>query len=199
MHGRYYGNWLVASAKRYTLNITVQQNEFSLRSEYEISTAGCIYTAQEKFLSWHDKITLMKPRGEVLARIKSRFPFLGSRYDFELSDGKVYRFWCEKLWKRVFACDGNNERYRHYEHKGLNYSVFQDDNQIAAFSKNRYKIGKGDQYEIRMNDDANFVIIVCLALTVDSSEYDDDTASFTVDVGNIGPEDRPFDESWEPN
>jgi hypothetical protein len=50
-----------------------------------------------------------------------------------------------------------------------------------------------------MNDDANLIIIVCLALTVDVSEYEGDTASVTFDVGNIGPEERAFDESWEPD
>lgn len=142
---------------------------------------------------------LTGPNGQVMARIKGRFSFFRSKHDFELSDGKVYRFECEKLWKRVFVCARDNERYYLYEHKGLNYSIFQGDSQIAAFTKNRFKIGKGDRYEIRMNDDANLVIVVCLALTLDASENEDDAATVTIDFGNIGPEEKPFDESWEPN
>jgi uncharacterized protein YxjI len=179
------------------VNITVQQREFSIRSEYEITTPSCIYSAQKKLFSWRDKIQILAPHGRVLARIRGRFSFFRSRYDFELSDGKVYRFWCEKLWKPVFVCERDDECYRLYEHKGLNYSVFRNDSQIAAFSKNRVNVGKGDQYEIRMNDDASLIIVICLALTVDASENEDDTASVTFDFGNVGPKDRPFDKSWE--
>jgi hypothetical protein len=49
-----------------------------------------------------------------------------------------------------------------------------------------------------MNDDANLLVVICLALTVDASENEGDTASVTYDFGNIGPEDRSFDKSWEP-
>jgi len=50
-----------------------------------------------------------------------------------------------------------------------------------------------------MNDDANLIIVICLALTVDASENEDDAATVTFDFGNIGPEDRPCDKSWEPS
>jgi uncharacterized protein YxjI len=181
------------------MNFTVQEREFSIRSEYEISTPGCTYFAQKKFFSFLDKIKLMGPRDQVLARIESRFSFFRCRYDFELPDGKTYFFRREKFWKGVFVCEGPEESFRLYQHKGLNYSIFQNDSQIAAFNKNRVKVGKGDRYEIRMNDDANLIIVICLVLTVDASENEGDTATVTFDFGNIGPEDRPFDNSWEPS
>ena len=45
-----------------------------------------------------------------------------------------------------------------------------------------------------MNDDASLVIVICLALTVDDSEKEDDDATVTYDLGNIA-EDRQFDRS----
>jgi uncharacterized protein YxjI len=182
-----------------TVNITVQQREFSIRSEYEISAPGCIYFAQKKFFSWRDKIKLTGPRGQVLARIIGRLSLFRSRYDFELADGRTYHFWRKKFWKGVFLCESSDDSFTLYEHKGLNYSIFQNNSQVAAFSKNRVKIGDGDRYEILMNDDANLVVVICLALIVDASENEGDTASVTYDFGNIGPEDRPFDRSWEPS
>jgi uncharacterized protein YxjI len=181
------------------VNISVQQREFSLRSEYEISTPGRIYLAEKKFFSWRDKIKLMGPRDQIMARIIGRFSFFRSKYDLELTDGRTYHFWKEKIWKGVFLCEGSNESFTLYEHKGLNYSIFQNNSQIAAFNKNRVKIGNGDRYEIRMNDDANLIVVICLALVVDASENEGDSASVTYDFGNIGPEDRPFDRSWEPS
>ncbi len=50
-----------------------------------------------------------------------------------------------------------------------------------------------NQDEIRPNDDADLVVVICLALSVDASENQDDMASVTFDFGNIGPEDRPFE------
>lgn len=124
-----------------------------------------------------------------MAKIKSRFSFWRSEYDFELADGSVYYFHCEKVWKRVFVCESDKERFHQYEHKGLNYSIFQN-SQIASFSRNSLKIGKGDEYEIRMNDDANLVVVICLARIIDSAENKDNDATVTYDFGNVGPEDR---------
>jgi hypothetical protein len=98
------------------------------------------------------------------------------------------------------VCENSEESFRLYQHKRLNYSIFQNDSQIAAFSKNRVKIGGTDRYEIRMNDDANFVAIICMALVIDCGELEDETAgTVTIDLGSLGPEERPFDPLWEPS
>ena len=180
------------------MDITIQQDAISLRSEYEITTPGCIYIAQKKFFSWGDKIKIFGPRDRLVARIRSRMSFFRKRYDFELADGLIYRFRQEKLWTGVYACEGANDRYVLYEHRGLNYSVFQNDSQIAAFTKNGFKIGNGDRYKIQINDDANVVIVICLALTIDASENENIATTLTYDFGQIGPEARPFDKSWKP-
>ena len=181
------------------MNFTIEQRRFTLRSEYDISGPGCNYYAQKKFFSFLDKLKLLAGNRDIVARVKSRFYLFRPKYVFELSDGTLYRFECVKLWKGVSKCEGNGERYWLYEHEGLRCSIFQDNRQIAAFTKNRVKIGKGDQYHIRMNADANIVIVICLALTVDLTENERDEASVTFDFGNIGPEEKPFDESWEPS
>jgi hypothetical protein len=33
---------------------------------------------------------------------------------------------------------------------------------------------------------------------VNTADNDDNQATINIDFGNIGPEDRPFDQSWEP-
>jgi hypothetical protein len=87
--------------------------------------------------------------------------------------------------------------FRLYSHKGLNYSVFQNDVQIAAFTKNRIVVGKGNQYDLRINRDANGIVVICMVLALNTSENSDDT-TVTYDFGNVGPEAKPFDNSWEP-
>src|SRR5258708_33830510 len=106
------------------MNVAVQEHAFSMRCEYEISTPGCIYSAQKKFFSFRDKITLRGPRGQELARINSRFSFFRCRYDFELSEGKIYLFWREKFWKRGLLCENADATVRLYDTQGINYYVF---------------------------------------------------------------------------
>jgi hypothetical protein len=74
----------------------------------------------------------------------------------------------------------------------------QNKTQVAAFSKNAVTIGSGDQYEIRVNDDANLMVVICIVLAIDLSENEGNNTSITYHFGNIGREDRPFDKTWEP-
>jgi len=181
------------------MNISVQQRVFVFGSEYEIETPACIYFAKKESFFRRDKIRLFAPGSRLLATIRGHF-FFRPKYDIKLADGKIYHFWCAKFWKGVFVFENSEESYRLYQHKRLNYSIFQKDSQIASFSRNRVKIGGTDQYEIRMNDDANLVAIICMALVIDCSELEDETAgTVTVDLGSLGPEERPFDPSWEPS
>jgi uncharacterized protein YxjI len=181
--------------------ITIQQSEFSWRSEYEIETPSCIYSAiaQKKLLSFSGQVKLFAPRERLVATIRRYFSPFRSKYDFELTDGGIYSFCCEKAWKGVYVCENAKESFHLYRHKGLNFSIFQNDIQVAAFTKNKVKLGAGDSYEIRLNDDANLLVIICMTLTIDSLDFDDESATVTYDFGNVGPEERPFDASCEPS
>ncbi len=181
------------------MEVTIQESCLSFMSEYEIETPGSYYSAQKAIFSLPAKIKLQSSDERILANIQGRFSFFRERYDFTLSDGRVFRFWCQKRWRRVFDCEGDKASYRLYGHKGLKYSIFQDDRQIAAFSKNRVVIGKGNRYEISLNDDADVILIICMVLAINSSEDDDDNTTVTIDVGSIGPEEKTFDERWQPS
>lgn len=181
------------------MEITIQESCQSFRSEYEIETPSSCYSAQKAMFSFPAQIKLQSSDERTLATVQSRLSFFREKYDFTLSDGRFFRFWCEKRWKRVFDCEGDKASYRLYGHKGLKYSIFQDDHQIAAFAKNRVVFGKGNNYEISLNDDADVIVIICMVLAINSSENDDDDSSVTIDLGSIGPEEKPFDERWQPS
>jgi len=181
------------------MNITIQRRAFTFSSKYEIETPSSIYSARKKPFSWSDRIELFASRDCLVATIRGHFLSFRSKYDFNLTEGKVYHFECKKMWKGVYLCEGGEESFRLYKHKGLNYSIFRNDEQIAAFNKNRIQVGGGDRYEVRMNDNANLLVVICMVLAIDSAVNDNDTATVTVDFGNVGPEERPFDRSWEPS
>jgi hypothetical protein len=181
------------------LNVTIEEGKFSFRSEYEISAGDSIYYAR-KLSSFLAKLELhsQSKDGHLLAKIQSRFSFR-DKYNFELSDGRVWHFECEKLLKRVFLCQCSEGSLRMYQHKGLRFSIFQNDRQIGAFSKNSVTYGKGNRYELLINDDADLIVVLCMILGFNTANEDDKEDTVTYDFGNIGPEDRPFDESWQPH
>jgi len=180
------------------MDVTIQERVFSFTSEYDISGPGLAYYARKAYFSFNDRLQIQAEDGRVLAKIRGYFSPFRRRHDFLLSDGGIYRFWCEKIWKGVFVCAGNEESYRLYQHKGLSYSIFQSDRQIAAFVKNRVVFGKGNKYDLRVDSDANLAVVLCMVLTVNTAENDDKDATVTIDFGNLGPEDKHFDPSWEP-
>ncbi len=181
------------------MNVSIHEHSFSLASTYDIATPKGDYKARKKIFSFTDNIELTTSGGAPVAQIEGEISPLRHKHTFVLHDGRTYQFECEKLLKQVFTCEGNGETYRLYSHRGLNYSIFKEDRQIAAFTKNRLVLGSGNEYEIRVDSDADVVVLVCMILTYNSSEEDSkDDSAVTLDIGHLGPQDRKFDEAWEP-
>lgn len=181
------------------MEITVKERAVSIRSEYEIETSGSYYFARKAFFSFPSKIELQASDGRALAAIRGRLSFLREKYDFLLSGGGDFHFQCVNRWKRVFVCEGDKESFRVYGHKGLKFSIFKGETQVAAFEKNRIVFGCGNQYDVRLNDNVNVILIVCIVLALCNSEDDDHGAGVTIDMGSIGPEEKAYDEHWQPS
>jgi len=180
------------------MNITIRERKFSFTAEYDIEVPGGRYYARKAYFSLTDKLKLQDDSGRLLARIRGSISLIRKRHEFLLDDGRAYRFHCEKFWKGVYVCEASQDSYRLYQHKGLRYSIFHNDRQVAAFQKNRIVFLNGNRYELRMDHDADLVLILCMVLTLNSSEQSgDDNSTITIDFGNIF-EERPFDFSWEP-
>jgi len=178
--------------------ITVNQRRWSFTSKYDISGDAGSYYAQKKLFSFTDRLKIFSDTGEVAARIVGYFTFFLPKYDF-IIDGIAFKFRTVKFWKGVFTCDGNGRQYKLLRHRDRNYSIFEGELQVGAFYKPAIKIGNGDVYTIEADDGQDVLILLCLALTVDSSENEDnDGSTATIDLGNFGPEERPFNNKWRP-
>ena len=182
------------------MHLTIAERKFAIRSVYDISCGNQSWYARKQYFSWNDKLLLRGGDDGMLARIQGFFSFFREKHEFRLGDGRVYRFHCEKIWKGVYLCEGNGEAYRLYRHKGRNFSIFAGDEQIAAATKNKIVINKGNRFEVDVNADADVVLVICMLLTINSgAETDSDPgATVTVDLGNVGPEERKFDRTWQP-
>lgn len=103
-----------------------------------------------------------------------------------------------KGWKGVYVCENREEQFRLYAHKGSLYSVFQNDIQIAAIVRNSAIIGPGNEYKIWMNSAANVLVICSMILALNTEENGNRRSTLTIDFSKIGPQEKPFDESWRP-
>lgn len=178
---------------------TIKEHKFSLRCEYDIASPAESYVAVKALLSLLAKLEVRNSNEKVVATIHGNFSLFYSNYDFVLSDGRNFHYACEKFWKGVYSCIGPNASYHLFQHKGVRFSIFQDDTQIAAITRNKFIIGAGHEYEIQMNADADLLVVSCMLLALNTSEDDSSNQNtYTYDFGNIGPEDRKFDESWQP-
>jgi uncharacterized protein YxjI len=184
--------------EKIAVDLTIKEQKVSFTSEYDITTPKDNYYARKKILSVVDQLEVQLAGGAHVARIEGQFSPLHSRHTFLFQDGRNYEFACDKLWTQVYKCEGNGETYWLYQHKGLKFSLFKDDHQIAALEKNRVVFGGGNEYLIQMDADADVLVTMCIALTINTLEYDDDDNTVTIDFGSIGPEERPYDPTWQP-
>jgi hypothetical protein len=163
---------------------------------YEIETPGCVYEAQQRGFS--SLIELATPNGRVLATVKRKLSIWTSHYEFDLQDGQKYQFQSDGSRKNAYACAIGAESYVWFQHKGLKYSLFLNGSQVASMISKPWQMGVRIQCEVLVNDDANLAAVLCFVLAacdMDSGE----SGRATYDFGNIGPEDMPFDERWQPS
>jgi hypothetical protein len=163
---------------------------------YEIETPSCIYQTQSH--GFNNLITLLAPNGSALATVQRKFSIWSSHYEFDLQDGHKWEFQSDRSRKNAYACDIGGDSYVWFVHKGLRYSLFLNGAQIASMTKQPWEMGMRIQCEVLMNDDANLSAVMCFVLaSCDMDRGEPGTASY--DFGNIGPEDIPFDERWQPS
>lgn len=181
------------------MDVSIQERSFSFGVGYDIETPRGQLEAHKKILSLLPHITLQAADGSTIATIAG-WTFVRTNFTIDLAGVGIYKYHTEKLWKGVDVCEGDGGPFHLYAHKGVRYSIFQADKQIGAFSRNRFIIGKGHNYDLRVNSDVNLPLIISMVLCLNTEDDDDDSnGTFTYDFGKIGPEDRKFDESWQPD
>lgn len=180
------------------MNFTIKEHKFSFTAEYDFVAGGAAYSARKAFFSLNDHLEIKDAADQVVATVQGTFSPLRSKHDFALENGRTYHFECAQLWKRVFTCTSENESYTLYEHRGLRCSIFRGEEQVAAFTKNRFILGKGNEYDIRMSAGIDPLLIACMVLSISMAEDNDGQDTATIDFGNLGPEAQPYDESWRP-
>jgi uncharacterized protein YxjI len=180
--------------------LSIKERIISLRSTYDIvAPDGNTYTAEKKIFSLFPNLKIVDGTGQIVLTLKGGFALFSQKYDFIFADGRTLHYKTEQRLKPVYKAEGNGETYRLYRHRGVKFSVFNGDKQIAAITKNRLTIGSGNEYQVQINSDADPLIVAALILAFNSSKEDDKKGAVSVDVGYMGMEEKHFDTSWQPS
>jgi len=180
--------------------LSIKERAISLRSTYDIvSPDGKTYKGERKLFSLFPNVKILDAGGQEVLILKGGFALFSQKYDFIFPDGRVYKYLTESRLKPVYKVEGNGETYRLYRHRGVKFSIFKDETQIAAITKNRLTIGKGNEYQVQMNSDADPLIISAIILAFNSSAEDDKKGALSVDIGYMGMEAKHFDTNWVPS
>lgn len=91
-----------------------------------------------------------------------------------------------------YSFEYENSKFEIFGHTGRKFSIFQNNIQIAWFEKALMV----DFYELTTNENAPIEILIGFILAFDIHYHPD--SNFYIDLGNIGRNLKPFNESWLP-
>jgi uncharacterized protein YxjI len=181
------------------MDVSIQERSMSFVAKYDIETPRGRWYARQEFLQLFNVIDVLESEdGPAIAKLQGQFSPVHHQYEFDLTDGRKAEFERVDVLRQVYECRCGGDVLTLYQHHGLNHSIFNGDRQVAAYTKNRVSFGDGNEYQIRMDSDADMTLIVCMVLALSVAEDNDDNKTVNFDIGSFGPQARPFDEAWEP-
>jgi uncharacterized protein YxjI len=163
------------------MDLSIKERMISLRSTYDIVAPTGSYKAERKIFSLFPNLKILDAAGQQAVNLKGGFALFSQKYDFVFADGRTYHYKTESRIKPVYIAEGNGESYRLYRHRGVNFSVFKGDTQVAAITKNRLTIGSGNEYTVRISSDADPLVVTSMILAFNSSKEDDKKGAINVD------------------
>jgi uncharacterized protein YxjI len=182
------------------MEIVITQKKISIGDKYNIFTNGQpTHKVSKQPLQLLAKIRLFESNGitpDVI--INRRFTWLKPAYDITIKNLQVLAFRTRSFWKRHYRCQSNSDIYDIYRHRGLKYSIFKNNQQIAWWEKSTITWFEGDNYRIIANNDCDTDLIISFCLIIDNISGHHDTQIMTINIGNIGFQAKTFDSLWQP-
>jgi uncharacterized protein YxjI len=182
------------------MEIDIRQKKITIGDKYKIFVDGQeTYSASRELFSMLPVLHLSTQSGKILS-IEKRFSFFKASYDILFDNNEVLEFRTKSLWRKHFKCSLGPDLFDIYGHKGRKYSVYKNDRQVAWWGKNKVALFEGDNYKIIAEGDKGYELIIAFCLIIDNQfNNPGGNNSITIDLGHIGPEERKFDETWQPH
>lgn len=182
------------------MEIAIQQKRFSLESKYIVFIDGIEkYTATSKLFKWFSEINFESNDTHLLKyTIKRKWAWFKFSYDITNDKHVVFEFMTLSFWKRHYQCIVGNDNYEVFGHKGRKYSIYKNSQMIAHWELNKITWFEGDKYNIIANNNVDVEILSCLCIILDNANSDNKRSAMEWNIGWLGPEVKPFDETWFP-
>ncbi|MGN7784471.1 hypothetical protein ACTJIJ_08090 [Niabella sp. 22666] len=183
------------------MEIDINQNKISIGEKYQIFVAGQqTHSASTKLFRWLAEIDLFEnASNRPRYVIKKKWTFLNASFDLTRWDDNVLEFRTKSFWKHHYFCKVGQDLFEIFGHRGRKYSVYKNDKQIAWWDKRAVAWFNGDNYKIIADKDCDHELIISFCLMIDNTQSNDnDVNILTIDIGNIGPQAKKFDPTWQP-
>lgn len=183
------------------MEIDINQKAISIGNKYDIyCNKQPLRFARSQLFQFLSQIELRDEKGQILLTINERFTILRTRYDIEYPNGVILEFRTISVWKGHYQCKFNQDVYDIYSHRGLKYSIYKNNSQIAWWNQDAVSVGKGDNFKMFANDDCDVDLLISFCLITDDSTGNDSSGSpFAINLGSIGPQAKKFNPNWHPN
>jgi len=182
------------------MEIDINQKKISVGDKYKIFTDGQhTHNATKDFLQLLPEINLFDNNaGLARITINKRFSWFKAKYEITTRrDNNILPFTTKSYWKLHYQCQCGTTHYDIYGHRGLKYSIYKNDIQIAWWGKKAVTWFAGDNYKIIADKDCDIELIVSFCLIIDNfSSNDEKGDTVKYDLGNIGFQAKKFDYNW---
>ena len=173
------------------MQITVTRRKVFLHPKYDVHQNGVlIYFGGTEFgLIW--QVQFFEKKGERPAMIID-FGYTITRWDNNVLNfnGRLGDYQC--------YCGQDN--YRIYQQKGIRYTVYKNDMQVAWLGITNETLFGVREYTITANSDVDVPLVAAFCVILDNIYQLSNPAispGLTVDLGNISA--PPFNEDWKPD
>lgn len=182
------------------MRIDINQKKITVGSQYKIFlNKKESYYAETQLLSFLPVLNLYPHDSFILRmRMSKLFSWFKPKYKIYFPNEDKIVFKSESLFKDVYSCTHQSDNYKIYGHKGRNFSIFKNEEQIASWKKEAISWFAGDNYTIWVNNDAYHELIISFCLIIDSIERKKNKGNIlSYDFGNF-IEARKTNPNWRP-
>jgi hypothetical protein len=183
------------------MEIDINQKKLTIGEKYRIFIDGQqTHSASTKLFRWLPEINLFEHNLDTPKfTLNRKWAWFKISFDLTRFDNRVFEFRTKKFWRRHYYCQVENDLYEIFGHRRRKYSVYKNDKQIAWWDKNAVTWFDGDNYKIIADRDCAPELLISFCLIIDAASSNaNDGKMLTIDIGNIGPQAKKFDPTWQP-
>lgn len=153
---------------------------------------------------WKINWTLFSQSNEIVAYyiLKQKPFFLNCKLlvDYQREKKAISLVLFYKIWKAPhIKFEYQNDQFLIVFHIGNKFSFFKNEKQFAFLQKEKFSISLDKKYKViaDTNTSPDLLTIMSYAILIITEDEFEQAADFNVDLGNLGPELKSFDQTWK--